>query len=177
MRDIYIVLTHTGTILSRLIKIYTKDEFSHISLALDEDLDAMYSFGRKTPYNPLNAGFVCEHINKGIFKRFNNTTAKVFSLQVTEEQYEKVQEIIYKMKDIGDEYKFNMIGLVAVGLHIKIKRKKAFYCAEFIKYIIENSKIAGNLPVLIKPEDFKQLCGLNEIYHGRLNDYSALALK
>ena len=44
MKKIYIVLTHTGTILSKIIKYWTKDEFSHVSIALDEDLKEMYSF-------------------------------------------------------------------------------------------------------------------------------------
>lgn len=30
MKKIYIVLTHTGTTLSKIIKNYTNDEFSHL---------------------------------------------------------------------------------------------------------------------------------------------------
>lgn len=36
MKKIYIILTHTGTILSQIIKKYTKDEFSHISISLNK---------------------------------------------------------------------------------------------------------------------------------------------
>lgn len=36
MKKIYIILTHTGTILSKIIKEFTKDEFSHVSIALDK---------------------------------------------------------------------------------------------------------------------------------------------
>ena len=43
MKKIYIVLTHTGTTLSKIIKTYTKDEFSHVSIALDNKLQEMYS--------------------------------------------------------------------------------------------------------------------------------------
>lgn len=43
MKQIYIVLTHTGTVLSRMIKMYTKGKFSHISIAFDKDLNEMYS--------------------------------------------------------------------------------------------------------------------------------------
>lgn len=38
MKKIYIVLTHTGTTLSKIIKSYTKDESSHVSIALDSEL-------------------------------------------------------------------------------------------------------------------------------------------
>ena len=65
MKKIYIILTHTGTVLSRIIKIYTKDEFSHVSIALDKDLKQMYSFGRLNPYNPFIGGFIHEYINSG----------------------------------------------------------------------------------------------------------------
>ena len=89
MKKIYIILTHTGTILSTIIKYYTKDEFSHVSIALDADLEEMYSFGRLHPYNPFLGSFVHESIKKGTFKRFKNTKAKVYSLFVTDDQYEK----------------------------------------------------------------------------------------
>ena len=80
MSNIYIVVTHTGTILSRIVHSYTKDEFSHVSISLDKELKEMYSFGRLNPYNAFWGGFVHEHIDKGTFKRFYNTRAKVFSL-------------------------------------------------------------------------------------------------
>lgn len=70
MKKIYIVLTYTGTILSKLVKMYTKKEYSHVSIALDEDLKEMYSFGRTYAYCPFIAGFVHEEIDKGTFKRF-----------------------------------------------------------------------------------------------------------
>ena len=38
MAKIYIILTHTGTVLSKIIKKYTKDEFSHVSISLDREL-------------------------------------------------------------------------------------------------------------------------------------------
>lgn len=50
MKKIYIILTFTGTALSRIIKFATKVEFAHVSIALDEELNEMYSFGRINPY-------------------------------------------------------------------------------------------------------------------------------
>ncbi len=94
MKEIYIVLTHTGTLLSQIIKKYTKDEFSHVSIALDVELREMYSFGRLHPYNPFWGGFVHESIDKGTFKRFYQTKSKVYSLKITDEQYENIKNKI-----------------------------------------------------------------------------------
>lgn len=171
MKEIYIVLTHTGTVLSRIIKDYTQDEFSHVSISLDKELKEMYSFGRLNPYNPFWGGFVHEGINFGTFKRFGNTVCKIYSLYVTDEQYNNAKGIIEYIKSSKQLQGFNIIGLLAVGFHKKITFENSFYCAEFVKYVLDKSGIENNLPELIKPEDFKNIRGLNEIYSGRLRKY------
>ena len=173
MRKIYIVLTHTGTVLSRIIKYYTKDEFSHISIALDPDLKEMYSFGRLNPYNPFWGSFVHEEINKGTFKRFKRTKTEVYSLFVTDEQYEKAKKIITYFNDNKEKYKFNILGLICVSIHKKIKRKNSFYCAEFVKHVLKVSGVSevNYLPQIIRPEDFKQIQGLRLEYEGLLRKY------
>ena len=171
MKEIYIVLTHTGTVLSRIIKGYTRDEFSHVSISLDKELKEMYSFGRLNPYNPFWGGFVQEGINFGTFKRFRKTVCKIYSLKITEEQYNNVRGMIEYIKSSKQLHKFNVIGLFAVGFNKRISFENSFYCAEFVKYVLDKSGIENNLPELIKPEDFKNIQGLNEIYSGRLRKY------
>lgn len=177
MKKIYIILTHTGTTLSRLIKCYTKDEFSHCSIALDNELNEMYSFGRLNPYNPFWGGFVHEGISFGTFKRFRTTKTKIYSLEITEEQYSKVKEIINYIRNTRKILKFNIIGLLAVGFNKRISFKNSFYCAEFVKYVIENAGIRTNLPEMIKPEDFKKLENIKLVYQGMLKDYNIEKLK
>jgi len=172
MKEIYIVLTHTGTVLSKIVRAYTKKQFSHVSIALDKDLQQMYSFGRLKPSNPFFAGLVHEYIHKGTFKRFYNTTTKIYSLEVTEEQYDKIKEIIDKMYEQKEKYKFNILGLFAVAFNIKVRRENTLYCAEFVKYVFDNSNLQVSLPEIIKPTDFQNIEGCCEVYTGRLNEYS-----
>lgn len=171
MKEVYIVLTHTGTTLSRIIKWFTKDEFSHVSISLDLELNEMYSFGRLNPYNPFWAGFVHEYLNKGTFKRFYKTQAKIYSLKVTDDQYENLKNGIIKFEHEREEYSFNIIGLLAVAIHMKIKKENSFYCAEFVKYVMEKSNIYTGLPEIVRPENFKKIIGMQEIYKGLLQKY------
>jgi len=60
MKKIYIVISQTGTILSKIIKLVTKKEYNHASLSMEGSLEKMYSFGRKDPYNPFIGVFVIE---------------------------------------------------------------------------------------------------------------------
>lgn len=173
MKTIYIVLTYTGTALARIIKIYTKDQFSHVSIALDDELKEMYSFGRINAYNPFWGSFIHEEIDKGTFKRFKNTKTEVYSLNITDEQYEKMKKTIIYFVENRKKYRFNFIGLACVSINKKIKRKNRFYCAEFVKHILKVSGISesNKLPELIKPEDFKKLNGIKLEYKGLLRKY------
>lgn len=173
MKKIYIVLTYTGTILSKLVKMYTRREFSHVSIALDEDLKEMYSFGRRNAYNPFVAGFVHEGLDRGTFRRFKKTKTRIYSMQIPDEKYDKVVEIIKGIREHKNDYDFNIIGLFAVAVNLKFRREKSFYCAEFVKYVLEQSKVVQNLPDLIKPEDFKNMKGLNVEYSGILREYNS----
>lgn len=154
-----------------MIKSFTKDEFSHVSISLDIDLNEMYSFARLRKYNFFIAGFVHEKINEGTFKRFKNTKAKVYELKVTDEQYEIIKDTIEKIWEKKKKYKFNILGLCAVSINKKVQREYYFYCAEFVKYVLEKAVIKTNLPDIVKPDDFKKLVGLKEIYSGYLRDY------
>ena len=79
-------------LLSNIIRYWTKDEFSHVSIALDADLEEMYSFGRLNPYNPFYGGFVHEGINIGTFKRFKNTKTAIYSFELTDKQYNRLKK-------------------------------------------------------------------------------------
>ena len=171
MKKIYIVLTFTGTALSKIIKIYTRDESSHVSISLDKELNKMYSFGRLNPYNPFIGGFVHEYINSGTFKRFKKTKTAIYSLVVNDEEYKKISETIKKIQEAKKPYRFNIIGLFAIGLKLRIHKRHSFYCAEFVKYSLENSGIKTNLPKMIRPENFKNLENINLEYRGSLRDY------
>ena len=173
MCKIYIVLTYTGTILSRLVRFYTKEKYAHVSISLDEGLNEMYSFGRLNPYIPFIGGFVQESPDYGTFKRFSKTRTKIYSLEVDEEQYQDIKRIITDMSLNRENYRFNVLGMFAVPLHLRVKRENYFYCAEFVKYVLDNSNLVVDLPDLIKPNDFDHLVNGEEIYSGRLSEYNS----
>lgn len=171
-KNIYFVHTYTGTILAKIVKFYTKKTYSHISIALDDSLKDMYSFGRLNPYNPFIGGFVIESKERGTFKRFKNTKTVVFSYEISEEQYENLKNEINSFILNKDQYKFNVLGLFLVMFNIKLKRKNCFYCAEFVKHVVEKEGIITDLPDIVKPNDFRELNNMKLIYKGNLHSYA-----
>lgn len=171
MKKIYFVVSFTGTILSRMVKVYTNNNYSHVSISLDKELKRMYSFGRLHPYNPILAGFVHESPKKGTYKRFKNTVSEIYEVEITDEQYRSLEYHIMDIEKNKKKYKFNIIGLFATGVHLKIEQKYSFYCAEFVKHVLDKSSIDFNLPELIKPEDFVKIKSNKMIYQGYLREY------
>ena len=176
MKKIYIVLTFTGTMLSRVVHIYTKQEFCHSSLSLDKDLNEMYSFGRYWAYNPFIGGFVKEEIDSGTFKRFYNTEAAIYALEVTDCQYKLIKKEIKRMKKSKGEYSFNFLGLCAIAFHKRIKRKNKYYCSEFVKHLLDIGNIDNNLPDMVRPQDFENIDNVELIYKGKLKDFRHVEL-
>ncbi|MBQ8681957.1 MAG: hypothetical protein IJ509_03495 [Bacilli bacterium] len=171
MKKIYIVLTHSGSLLSRAIKIVKHYEYTHVSIALDKNLNQMYSFGRIKPYNAFVGGFVQESPKFGTFKRFSKTKSKIICIDVTTKQYNKIKKLMKYFNRERNHYKFNFIGLCSVAFHIKITQENGFYCAEFIKYVFDKSDVKTNLPDLVTPEDFLNLDNTTAIYKGYLKNY------
>lgn len=171
MKKIYIVLTYSGSLLSRTIKLVKKYEYTHVSISLDKELTKMYSFGRLYPYNAFIAGFVQESPHYGTFKRFSKTTTKILSLDITDEQYKKLKKMIKYFNRKRKNYKFNTLGLFSAAIHLKIEQENKFYCAEFIKYLLEECKIETELPDLITPEHFLYLKNTYPVYSGKLQEY------
>lgn len=170
MPNIYIVLTQSGTVLSRLIKLYTRQSFSHVSIAFDAELKEMYSFGRKKETNPFIAGFVQENPKCDLLK---NADCAVFSCYVTEKQYLHLRKQIQFYKSNCDQYKYNFIGLLAVMCRLKLNRSNAFFCSQFIATILRNAglSLGGHSTFFMTPSDFLKLSYLNFIYNGKLKNY------
>ena len=56
-RSVYILLTRSDTYFSRLIHLLTAEDYTHVSICLDADLQHFYSFGRKSDIFMFPAGF------------------------------------------------------------------------------------------------------------------------
>ena len=172
MKKIYVILSHTGTILSRIIRLNTGAEYTHASIALDENLKKMYSFGRLHPYIAFFGGFVRESKNFGTFKRFKNTQVSILEIEITENQFEKIKHQIAYMKKNKRKYSFNYLGLLLAAVNKRCYSRDHFYCSEFVKFILEQGDIdLSNLPEVTKPEDLKYIKNAKIIYKGYLSKY------
>ncbi len=169
---VYIVLSQTGTALSRFLKLVTRAPYNHSSIALDEDLNSMYSFGRLHPYNPFIGGFVRESPEDGTFKRFKNTRVMVLEFEVSPRAREEFGALLGEMLRERARYHYNYLGLLLAALRIHREKTDCYYCSEFVKAMAQKLELDGaeEIPSIVKPIHF---LGLDHktVYEGKLCDY------
>lgn len=169
-KTIYLLLTDTGSLFTKLIKLYTKRPYNHASICLDANFENVYSFGRKRSNNPLIGGFVKEDIHKGIFL---NADCAIYRCTVTEKQYERICHMIENIAKYQDFYRYNLLGIIAIALNIKLERKNAFFCSEFVATLLTISGITEFTKPLtqITPYDLQLINNFQLIYSGSLAVY------
>ncbi len=174
MKSVYILLTKTKTLFARCIYVITGDEYTHASIALDLDLNKLYSFGRRYYYLPLLAGLVKENIHTGVFGRNKYAPCAVLELTVTNEIYDRIEKRMKYMLENCDCYHYNILGLATCSLGIPHRRSRHFLCSQFVADVLTEAG-ALDLPCdisLMRPVDFMRLEQLQLIYRGLLGDYT-----
>ena len=170
MKSIYIVLTDTGTRFTRMIKFVTRAPYNHASIALDPELNEVYSFGRKSMRCFLKAGFVREHPDAGIYAVQKSTTCVVYELKIDDERHARIVEEIARFEKQADRYKYNLLGFVNFALRRPLPRRSAFFCSEFVAHVLDRAglNLPGKPPGLTAPHDFMKCPELKKIYEGPL---------
>ena len=172
--SIYVVVSKSKTWLSCLIGFVTRTPYTHVSIALDEELGEMYSFGRVNPYNPVWGGFVMESPEFGTFKRFKDTKVKLLRIEITKKQYDKLEKILKDMYANRHKYHYNYIGLATACFEIPWKQNRCYYCSEFVRDVLVETSIMKeeDFKPVVKPNDFAMLDIGTQVYEGSLQEYS-----
>lgn len=173
-KKIYIAVTKTGTILSRLVHFLTRDSYTHVSISMHRDLRDMHSFGRVNPRNPVRGGFVRETPTTGTFKRFPKTDSVVFEVEVLAETYDKMKAELDDMYENRKNYHYNYIGLFLAGFKKVRKKKNCYFCSEFAQDFLQKygHGIEGGENRIVKPVEFLNVPGGVKIYEGKIKDYN-----
>ena len=170
MKTIYILLTRSGTLLSKLVYAVTGASYTHASMAFDEELNCLYSSTRKNGYTMFPAGPSKEYLNRGVFRLRGDAPCALYALEVTDEAYVRARRRAEHMMARGELYRFNTLGLILCALHIRWQRRRHYFCSQFVSEVLQKS---GSLDLpkhstLMRPNDYAALPQLKCLYQGKL---------
>ncbi|MDE6600500.1 MAG: hypothetical protein K2K34_10535 [Oscillospiraceae bacterium] len=173
-RFLYLVLTRTGTLPSKIIGFVTGKRYTHVSIASDEMLTEMYSFCRDKKEAPLPAGFNREDLFTEVFGACKTIPGEVYRLPVTDEQLERYKDVIRHFILNRGSYSYDVGALLPMALHIPYKLRNRFVCSVWVGFVLGKSGVKHNIdkqPSLIEPEDFRSIEGAELVYRGDLKKY------
>ncbi len=172
MKKIYLLLSRTGTIPSRMIHTALGGRFTHVSISVKPSTDKFYSFARKKLNNPLVAGFVTENTRTQVFSRYPDCNCAVYALEVSDEKYEKIVKILNHFENNGEQFGYNFLGLLPARLGIDLPRKYHFTCSQFVATVLHCAEAAvlPKSPSLMMPNDFPKISGVALVYSGKIGD-------
>ncbi len=173
-RRVYLILTDTGTLFTRMIKLYTKKPYNHASLSFDPRFLELYSFGRKKPRNPFSGGFVKESIHTGLLKQ---AKCAIYYCTISESQFQQMHDFIQQIEKQKDLYRYNLIGLFSIAFNKEIDRENAFFCSQFVSTVLMEGHVMefSKHPSLIAPHDLQQISRFQLVYQGDFEDYKNIA--
>lgn len=172
MKTIYILLSKTNTVPSKLIHAIKGGRFTHVSVALEARTDRFFSFARRKLNNALVGGFIIEGLHKGIFSKYPDNQCEMYSLDVTEDAYESILRQIQSYMENYEKATYNFAGLFTMIIGKASKPKLKHTCSQFVATLLESSN-AVKLPKsshTMLPTDFLNLESIKPIYKGTIGN-------
>lgn len=172
MKNVYIILSQSGTLISKALKFFSHDEFNHSSICIDDSFKKFYSFGRLKINNPLCGGFLIENAFTHVFGKFKKIPCMILELVISDEQFTIIENTINGFIEKPSKYKYDFANVILAKTPFSVKNKNEYFCSEFVGYVLEQANIKlPNVLTKIRPIEFTQIEDVKIIYKGELKEW------
>lgn len=161
-RKIFVLLTQFPGFDSKALRWWTRFDYSHVSLGLDEDMNTFYSFVVK--------GFIVEDI-----ARYNKPgrapfPCELYALEVSEETYQAVRKNLLTFLRKQSLLSYTRLGLILTLIHIPWRLKNRYICSQFVAETLQRCTSARlkKPSTLYLPKDFPRFSQLQMVFKGDL---------
>lgn len=172
MKKVYIILSQSGTFVSKALKFFSHDEFNHSSICIDDSFERFYSFGRLKINNPLCGGFLIENAFTHVFGKFKEIPCMILELAVTDEQFDIIEKTLDGFIAEPSKYKYDFANVILAKTPFSVEHENKYFCSEFVGYVLEQAGIKSpNVLTKIRPLEFTKIEGAKVIYKGELKKW------
>ena len=163
LHPVYILLTHSSTLLANIIKKFTGDKYSHAAICFDPSFKEFYTFGRKKS----GGGFAIESPYIDFYKERPEVPYGIYCVFVTSAQLKEMKKKLQVFIDNEDKYKYHFAGLIKIAFGKESENDTHYFCSGFVVDILQ----AGGLSkarsyTLYKPQDLTHLYSSYKIDFG-----------
>jgi hypothetical protein len=170
-RCVYLMISRTPTRFGSVLRRVGHIQYNHAAIALDRELNELYSFARLQHSAFLVGGLVQETVGRYTLGGQVPVEIVLFRLPVSEQQYDWVEQTIARIRADHD-YQYNLFSVISYPLTKGFSTYKAYSCIEFVMYLLSNIGIQTDRPLhCYKPDDLLALLPHRIAYQGELTEY------
>ena len=176
---IFILLSFKDYWVGKIIRKFTKSDYSHAAIAFEPTLSTIYNFNMDLKrYSGFGVESLKSYIDEGC------TKLKVIAIMMPPEAKKKVKDTVYEYRKNKDQTSFAVRGLFRfiIGKHIDDKNAMKMFCSQFVAKVLNahNINITGKDSEYTQPGDFGKYEEKNNffvVYEGDIKKYTAAAVK
>lgn len=159
-RNLYIMLSRTGTGMGKLIRLFTRSTYNHVSLTFDPFYRCFVSFARYTQGVALAGGFVTESAQRFLCAE-QPVPVRIFRVEITQERYEQLTAL-FSIAETKNPLIYNSLGALLSTWHLRCHIPASYTCLEFAAAVLGKPfRSLQELQAYLQPY---------EIFQGNLND-------
>lgn len=168
MKHIYILLTKTKSVPSRIIGLFTRATYTHVAIAFEDEPEIFYSFSRLRERFPLPGGLTTESPDSGFLGSHGESLCRLVCFEVPERAAERARMRVRRMMKSHSLFRYSLLGCIACRFGIEHRRRGYYFCSQFVGEILEKSGAAsfGKSVSLLRPDDFLLLPRIRSIFCG-----------
>ena len=172
MKRVFLVLTKSKSLLSRIMDLSLPSYYYHSSICFDSSIDEMYSVCRRHAFLMLPAYLYKEHLDKGFYYYFDSTRIGIYSFEVSDESYINMKNYVDELYKNNKQLRYSILGVLYARLNIRKVRKNKMFCSEFICNVLNraNENLIDIVPELCSPMNLLTIKGLKCHYIGKVSD-------
>ncbi len=142
---IFVIFSNTHTRIGALIRFITHNQYNHVSIALEDDFKAMYSFTRYHKNTPLVAGFSEESPLRYCSCEDEITNVKICRIPVTAEKHKQISEYLSSIQMNSDKYLYNLFSAALYPAGRRLQIPNSYTCLEFAIHILSTFYVADGV--------------------------------
>lgn len=154
-RYLYIMLSRTVTGMGKVIRLFTRSQYNHVSLTLDSSLRSFVSFARYAQDVALAGGFVTEPV-----ERFLSTgqpvSVRVFRVEISQARYQQLAAL-FALAGQKNSLTYNSLGALLSTWQLRFHIPGAYTCLEFASAVLGKPfRSLQELQEFLEPASFYQ---------------------
>ena len=158
-RYLYVMLSRTDTGMGKIIRLFTRAHYNHVSLSLDDSLHSFVSFARYAQDVALAGGYVTEPAER-LLSAGEHLPVRIFRLEIDPNRHQQLAHLFSQAGKQNTDLIYNSLGAMLSTWHIRSHIPGTYTCLEFASIILDRP--------FKSLQELEQQLAPQEIYQGEL---------